>query len=94
VSANPLEIFRRYIWAGPLTRNADAVAAMFAVDGVFEAPLVPAGQAFPRRIEGREAIRTALADFYERDAARQAGAVAPEGDRGEVPVRGAHDHRP
>lgn len=69
----PQEVFRRYVWAGPLTRNADAVAAMFAVDGVFEAPLVPAGRAFPRRLEGREAIRRALADYYERDAYGQAG---------------------
>jgi ketosteroid isomerase-like protein len=73
VPASPEEIFQRYVWAGPLTRNADAVAEMFAVDGVFEAPLVPADRAFPQRLEGREAIRRALADFYERDAYGQAG---------------------
>jgi hypothetical protein len=69
----PQEISRRYHWAGPVTRNADAVAEMFAVDGVCEAPLVPAGRAFPRRVEGREAIRRGLADYYERDADGHAG---------------------
>jgi hypothetical protein len=73
VSATPQEIYQRYLWAGPLTQNADAVAEMFAVDGVCETPLVPAGRAFPRRIEGREEIRRALADYYQRGAYKQAG---------------------
>jgi hypothetical protein len=72
VPATPQEISRQYHWAGPLTRNADAVAEMFAVDGVVEAPLVPAGRAFPRRVEGREAIRRALADYSEREPHGQA----------------------
>jgi hypothetical protein len=71
VPATPQEIYQRYVWAGPLTQNADAVAEMFAVDGVFEAPLVPAGRAFPRRLEGREEIRKGLADYYERWAHEQ-----------------------
>jgi ketosteroid isomerase-like protein len=73
VPTTPEEISRRYHWAGPVTRNADAVAEMFAVDGVCEAPLVPPGRAFPQRVEGREAIRRSLTDYYERDAEWQAG---------------------
>lgn len=80
--ANPQEIYQRYLWA-TLTQNADAVAEMFAVDGVFQAPLVPAGRAFPRRLEGREEIRTGLAEYYHRWAYEQqqaglAGLVANE----------------
>jgi len=71
VPATPQEIYQRYLRAGPLTQNADAVAEMFAVDGVFEAPLVPVGRAFPRRLEGREEIRKGLADYYARWAHEQ-----------------------
>jgi len=74
VPAMPQEIYQRYLWASALTQNADAVAEMFTVDGVFEAPLVPAGRAFPRRLEGREEIRKGLADYYQRWAFEQAQA--------------------
>ncbi|MGV9771008.1 nuclear transport factor 2 family protein [Streptosporangium sp. NPDC003464] len=67
MSATPQEIFERYIWSG-MTRNATALAEMFTVDGVLEAPLVPVGRAFPRRLEGREEIREAMAAYYERSA--------------------------
>lgn len=66
--ATPQEIFERYVWAGAMTRNATALAEMFTVDGVFEAPLAPAGGAFPRRLEGREEIRREMAAYYERSA--------------------------
>ena len=71
MAATPQEIYRRYLWA-TLTQNADAVAEMFTVDGVFQAPLVPA---FPRHLEGREQIRTGLAEYYHRwaDDQQQAG---------------------
>ncbi|WP_248962784.1 nuclear transport factor 2 family protein [Sphaerisporangium perillae] len=62
----PQEIFERYIWAGAMTRNAGALAELFTVDGVYEAPLVPPGHVFPRRLEGREEIREAMAAYYER----------------------------
>ena len=52
MAETPREIYQQYLWA-TLTQNADAVAEMFTVDGVFQAPLVPAGQAFPRHLEGR-----------------------------------------
>jgi ketosteroid isomerase-like protein len=51
-----------------MTRNADALADLFATDGVLESPLVPAGHDYPRRVEGREQIRAAMAAFYERSA--------------------------
>ncbi len=70
MAATPQEIYQRYLWA-TLTQNADAVAEMFTVDGVFQAPLVPAGQAFPRHLEGREQIRTGLAEYYHRWAGDQ-----------------------
>ncbi len=60
------EIFERYIWAGALTRNPDALAETFTEDGVYEAPLVPPGHAFPRRLAGRDEIRTGMAEFYRR----------------------------
>lgn len=64
----PQEIFERYIYAGAMTRNPDALAELFTVDGVIEAPLVPANGIFPRRMEGREEIRRELAAYYERSA--------------------------
>ncbi|QCX81341.1 SnoaL-like domain protein [Streptomyces sp. YIM 121038] len=66
MSPTPQEIFERYVYAGSMTRNADAVAETFTEDGVFEAPLVPADAAFPRKLVGRAEIRTAMAAYYER----------------------------
>jgi ketosteroid isomerase-like protein len=66
VAATAQEIYQRYVWAGALTRNAEALAETFASDGVYEAPLVPAGHVFPRRLEGRDAIREGMADYYRR----------------------------
>ncbi|WP_234025160.1 MULTISPECIES: nuclear transport factor 2 family protein [unclassified Streptomyces] len=66
MSRTPQGIFESYVYAGALTRNADALAENFTADGVFEAPLVPAGAAFPRRLVGRDEIRSAMAAYYER----------------------------
>jgi hypothetical protein len=35
------EIFERYLYAGAISRDPDAQAAMFTEDGVYEAPLIP-----------------------------------------------------
>jgi limonene-1,2-epoxide hydrolase len=51
-----------------MTRNADALADLFADEGVLESPLVPAGHDYPRRVEGREQIRTEMAAYYQRSA--------------------------
>ncbi|KJS61877.1 nuclear transport factor 2 family protein [Streptomyces rubellomurinus] len=66
MSPTPQEIFQRYVHAGPLSRDPDALAETFTEDGVFEAPLQPDGATLPRRIVGREAIRTAMAAYYAR----------------------------
>uniref|UniRef100_A0AAU2VC93 Nuclear transport factor 2 family protein n=1 Tax=Streptomyces sp. NBC_00003 TaxID=2903608 RepID=A0AAU2VC93_9ACTN len=66
MSRTAQEIFQSYVYAGAMTRNADALAALFTVDGVFETPLMPAGAAFPRRLVGREEIRRTMAAYYER----------------------------
>lgn len=66
--ATPHEIFGRSRHTGALRRDADALAELFAEDGVFEAPLVPAGHVFPTRLAGRETIRTAIAAYYQRPA--------------------------
>ncbi|MFE0106425.1 nuclear transport factor 2 family protein [Streptomyces sp. NPDC059009] len=68
MSRTPQEIFESYVYAGAMTRNADALAANFTADGVFEAPLMPAGAAFPRRLVGREEIRSAMTAYYEQQA--------------------------
>jgi hypothetical protein len=51
------EIFERYMYAGAISRDADAAAAMFTEDGVHETPLVPDGHRLPRRLAGRDASR-------------------------------------
>ena len=62
------EIFERYVYAGALSRDPDAVAAMFTEDGVFEAPLVPDGHPLPRRLAGRAAIRAGIGAYQRLDA--------------------------
>ncbi|MFF1904440.1 nuclear transport factor 2 family protein [Kitasatospora sp. NPDC058218] len=64
MSGTPQEIFQRYVYAGSITRNADALAENFTADGVLEMPLLPAGATFPRRLVGREEIRGAMAEYY------------------------------
>jgi ketosteroid isomerase-like protein len=60
------EIFERYVYAGAVTRNPDAVAAMFTEDGVFEAPLTPDGHPLHRRLVGRDAIRTGVSLYHRQ----------------------------
>jgi hypothetical protein len=45
VTADPQEIYRRYLMASAFSRDPDAVAGMFTDDGVLEAPLVPPADA-------------------------------------------------
>ena len=58
------EIFERYMYAGAISRNPVAVAAMFTEDGVYEAPLIPDGHRLPRRLTGRDAIRVGLSAYH------------------------------
>lgn len=64
---NLQKLFERYVYCG-ITRDADALAEMFTPDGVFEAPLIPVGHPFPRRLAGRDEIRAGLAEYYARPA--------------------------
>ena len=65
------EIFERYMYAGAISRNPGAVAAMFTEDGVYEAPLIPDGHRLLRRLAGRDAIRVGLSAFHRE--------LAPQG---------------
>src|SRR2546423_13151379 len=58
-----------------MTRNADALAELFTEDGVYEAPLLPEGRRFPRRLAGREAIRSGMAGYYRDTGAAEQRAV-------------------
>jgi ketosteroid isomerase-like protein len=62
------EIFERHVYASAISRDPDAYAAMFTEDGVFEAPLVPPGHPLPRRLVGRDAIRTGSAAYQRLPA--------------------------
>jgi hypothetical protein len=62
------EIFERYVYAGPISRDPDAIAAMFTEDGVFEAPLIPDGHLLPRRLVGRDAIQTGVSAYHRYPA--------------------------
>lgn len=62
------EIFERYIYAGAVTRNPDAVAVMFTEDGVYDAPLAPAGHPLHRRLAGRDAIRAGISVYHQQPA--------------------------
>jgi ketosteroid isomerase-like protein len=79
VSLTNREIFERYVHAGAISRDPDAVAAMFTEDGVFEAPLLPDGHPLPRRLAGRAAIRAGVGAFQQH--ADHQGAVDLEQSR-------------
>ncbi len=57
-------LFERYLHAGAISRNPDAIAELFTEDGVYEAPLVPPDHALPRRLVGRAAIRDGVGAFH------------------------------
>ncbi|MEV6600729.1 nuclear transport factor 2 family protein [Actinoplanes sp. NPDC051346] len=53
------------MYAGAITRNPEAIAALFTEDGVFDAPLVPDGHPLPSRLVGRDAIRSGVGAYHE-----------------------------
>ncbi|MEV6637714.1 nuclear transport factor 2 family protein [Actinoplanes sp. NPDC051470] len=59
MSIHSEEIFQRYIHAGALTRDPDAVAALFTEDGVYEVPLTS------HKLVGREAIRAGIGAYQQ-----------------------------
>jgi uncharacterized protein len=60
------EVFERYIYAGAITRNPDALAALFTEDGVYDAPLAPDGHSLHRRLVGRDAIRAGISEYHRQ----------------------------
>ena len=60
------EIFERYVYAGAITRNPDAIAAMFTEDGVYDAPLVADGHPLHGLLVGRDAIRTGIGVYHQQ----------------------------
>ncbi|MFI5844333.1 nuclear transport factor 2 family protein [Catenuloplanes sp. NPDC051500] len=58
MSAEAQQVFEEYVVAGAMLRDAEAVAALFAEDGVLEWPLQRV------RFAGRDEIRAALSEFY------------------------------
>lgn len=56
------------MYAGPIRRDTEAVAALFTDDGVFEAPLLPADHRLPRRLQGRDAIRAGFGAYHRHPA--------------------------
>lgn len=72
MTGEPRQIFERYIYSG-MTRNAEALADLFAPDGVYEAPLVPPDGGFPYLLNGRDEIRAGMAAYYERSASTVRG---------------------
>jgi len=59
------EIFEQYLYAGAITRNPEALAALFTDDGVYDAPLVPGDHPL-HHLVGREAIRAGAAAYHEQ----------------------------
>jgi ketosteroid isomerase-like protein len=59
------EIFERYLYAGAITRNPDAIAAMFTEDGVYDSPMVPDGHPL-HRLVGRDAIRAGTSLYHQQ----------------------------
>jgi uncharacterized protein len=59
------ELFERYMYAGAITRNPDAIAAMFTEDGVLDSPMVPDDHPL-RHLVGRDAIRTGTCVYHRR----------------------------
>jgi ketosteroid isomerase-like protein len=66
VAQTQREIFERYLYAGAVTRNPDAVAALFTEDGVYDAPLAPDGHPLHRRLVGRDAIRAGIGAYHQQ----------------------------
>ncbi|SDT71432.1 nuclear transport factor 2 family protein [Actinoplanes derwentensis] len=60
------EVFERYLYAGAVTRNPDAIAAMFTDDGVYDAPLAPDGHPLHRSLVGRDAIRAGISVYHQQ----------------------------
>jgi ketosteroid isomerase-like protein len=61
------QVFERYLYAGAITRDPEAIAALFTDDGVYESPLVADDHPL-RHLLGRDAIRAGTALYHQRPA--------------------------
>jgi ketosteroid isomerase-like protein len=68
VNSTHQALFERYIHAGAITHDPDAVAELFTEDGVYEAPLVSADHRLPHRLAGRAAIREGIGAYHREPA--------------------------
>ncbi|MEU1757371.1 nuclear transport factor 2 family protein [Micromonospora matsumotoense] len=59
------EIFERYVHAGAVTRDPDAIAALFTEDGVYDAPVAPDGHPLRGPLVGRAAIRAGTSAYHQ-----------------------------
>jgi ketosteroid isomerase-like protein len=73
------QIFERYMYAGAISRDPDALAALFTDDGVYESPLLPDGHPLPRRLAGRESIRAGIGAYHRHPAHQVTVDVARSG---------------
>ena len=53
------------MYAGAITRNPDAIAALFTEDGVYDSPLAPDDHPL-RRLVGRDAIRAGTSAYHRQ----------------------------
>ena len=60
----PQEIFQQHVLAG-MTANADAQAALYTPDGVYEAPLAPHDGPYPNRMEGNDELRAGFTKMHQ-----------------------------
>ena len=60
-----------------MSHDPDALAALFTEDGIYEAPLANDGDLFPRRLVGRDVIRSGMAAAYARMPAADDDPVDP-----------------
>jgi ketosteroid isomerase-like protein len=58
------EVFERYVYAGAVNRDAEAMAALFTHDGIYEAPLVPPGHRLPHRLVGPDDLSAGFAVYH------------------------------
>ena len=69
------EVFERYLHAGAISRDPEAIAALFTEDGVYESPLAPGGHPL-RHLAGRDEIRAGTSLYHQRAA--DLGTMIPE----------------
>ncbi|SCF15460.1 SnoaL-like domain-containing protein [Micromonospora matsumotoense] len=81
------EIFERYVYAGAVTRDPDAIAALFTEEGVYDAPLAPDGHPLPGRLVGRAAIRAGTSAYHQSGGGHEDDGLAGQLTRAGLSVQ-------